>query len=164
MISLHHHTNDPHVLYGIEHFIRKYGIPIRTNDKDGESKIYIIYGVENTGDFIIEIQDNEIGRGIEGWVKINNEQIPLFERPIRTESNASPLAMYHNNDESYPCAAYMSNKIVIGFDVFKEIGYILSGHLEHIYNKVDGEEKRRIVKHLPRGRKRKGLVLMSFIL
>lgn len=145
MISLYRNTNDLHALYGIEHFIQKYGIPMKINDEE-KSKISIVYGTKDKGDFVIQIQENNIQDEISGLVEINDTNTPLFEAPINTSSDGRILARYRNDNEKYPCITYKDNKIFVGFDIFKETGHVLSGCLENLWKKIDVAERRKISK------------------
>ena len=50
MISLYYRTDNQFSLYGINHFIEKFGIPINVN-KPSQSGIVIAYGARSQGRF-----------------------------------------------------------------------------------------------------------------
>ena len=146
MISIHYSTDNQYTLYGINHFSQKYGIPIEVNS-DERSRVDIIHGeYESKGDFVIQIRENEIQDEIKGWVRQENCEVPVFEKPFDLTSCGQTLARYHNGDEEYPCVAYSDDEVIIGFDIFKEIGCTLSGQLEKLWEDTDKEKKRRIAR------------------
>jgi len=95
-------SEDPYRNYGLEHFCTKYGIPKLDLEKF-ERK------------FSLEIIKNEIQDNIVTWIKTDHGKLPFFEG-IRDDT-----LIRENN-----------GKIKVNFDIFNEIGYILSGHLERL--------------------------------
>jgi len=137
MISIHYKTADPYRIYGINHFMLKYGLRVGYNR---DSEINIIYGLQKEMDgFIIRIIENEMLNDICGYLKINKEKIPLFERPVRLDGE--PLVTYTEEGNEYPCVVYEDSVITIGFDIFNEIGHLLSGNLEHFWRKNNNKSK-----------------------
>lgn len=147
MISLYYTNKDPYRVYGINHFIQKYGIQMNFNT---ESEINIIYGnsCENINGFNIQITENEMQGGISGFLRIDKEEtIPLFEKPIRLNKCGEPLVMFAVDTENeYPCVVIENEGITIGFDIFNEVGHILSGHLEHFWSSNNLESKQKLLK------------------
>jgi len=86
MISLYYNTENPYRIYGINDFMQKYGIQL-SFDIESESKINIVYGDASRGinGFNIYITENELGEGICGYLRIENEKVPLFEKPMRLD-------------------------------------------------------------------------------
>ena len=141
MILIDRNMKDIHRLYGINHFIQKYGI---VTDTEKRIKIGIYYKDiphDHDYEFNIEIFKNNIRGDIEGYLETDTNKVPLFERPVRLDIEGVPLAIFSNTDSEYPCVIFNSNTILIGFDVFNEIGHILSGHLESIWNSKVTESK-----------------------
>jgi len=85
-ISIHHGNLEPLRIYGMNHFMQKYGIQL-SFDIESESKINIVYGDASRGinGFNIYITENELGEGICGYLRIENEKVPLFEKPMRLD-------------------------------------------------------------------------------
>jgi len=140
VVSIHYDTGDPYRIYGINHFIQKYGIQINFNTG---SKINIIYGnsSEDTSGFNIQIIENEMQKGISGCLKTDTEEILLFENPIRLNKDKETLAMFVDNEgNGYPGVVLENNGIKIGFDIFNEVGHILSGYLESFW-KLSGNKQ-----------------------
>ena len=134
MTSIHHNTENRYSLYGINHFIQKYGIPIKVNGSE-ESKINIVYSAiasENKEDFVIQVRENEFPDEIKEWIKTEkNNKVSLFKTPFNLNSSGQAIVTYRND-----------NKIMIGFDIFKEFGYILLGQLDKMWSKMDNEVKK----------------------
>ena len=80
MISIRCNLNDNLRLYGFEHFIQKYGIPIQINDK--HSKVYLDYGAECKSEFTIEIKENLNIKQIKE-TDIQDNLIKHFENKIK---------------------------------------------------------------------------------
>ena len=144
MISLYHNTDDPYSLYGIRHFIEKTGISVEIN-KPSASGIVISYGIEAKGDFLIKIENNEIKNHICGRILLNDEKILLCETPHDTGTGDETLAYFETTDKRYPCQTRYDTGVTIGIDIFKETGYLLSGHLDTIRDSLDEKTKREII-------------------
>jgi len=111
MISIHYKTKDPYALYGIDHFIKKFGIPVTINTP---SPISIVYGnIEFDGSFLIHINESELK--IEDFQKLILDGIDNIGEYIE----------------------YSKNQIYIDFDIFKIIGYILSGKFDLFKDKYN---------------------------
>jgi hypothetical protein len=146
MITLHHDSNNLYSLHGINHLIQKLGISIKVNG-DKKSKINVVYGkLKTSGNFSIQISENKIQDKIEGWLKIGNTDVPIFEKPHRIKLKGKTLVKYHNGKEEFPCVVCSDDRIEIGFDIFKEVGYILSGHLEKLWRKMEVKGKIKTIR------------------
>lgn len=132
MISIYYDAYDPYRVYGFDHFIEKYGIKVEK--KDDHFIVYLRNEAKNSKkiDLILRISNNEIQNEICGYLKTKAIEAPVFETPIRLEIG-EPLVMYSVEGNDYPCVTLNENIISIGFDVFNEIGRILSGHLEQFW-------------------------------
>ena len=131
MISLYYSTDNPFCHYGINHFIEKFGIPLEIN-KSSQSGIILAYGVKMKGDFVITLEENEIENTICGKISCPSDEIPVCEIPRDTGSGDEVIAHFNNNTIRYPCVTRTNRGISIGIDIFKETGYLLSGHLDAI--------------------------------
>lgn len=136
MISLCHATDDPFSRYGIRHFIDKCGIAFEIN-KPASSEIVVAYGEKPKADFVITLEENEIKNFVCGRVSPQSEKIPVFEIPRDTGSGNKILAYFENATSRYPCVTRTDQGITIGIDIFKEIGCLLSGHLDPIRPTLD---------------------------
>lgn len=138
MISLHYDTMDPYRIYGIEHFIQKYGFPVCFNK---ESDVNLIYGnsCRDIKKINIRMAENEMQSNVSGYLKIDNEKIPLFEKPISSK-NGKPLVTFVDEKGEYPCVVSEGNSITIGFDIFNEVGHILSGCLERFWKSSENKQ------------------------
>jgi peptidoglycan/xylan/chitin deacetylase (PgdA/CDA1 family) len=136
MMSVVKSFKDPIRNHGIRHFFWKYNI--KFNDK----KLKIVYGEEKVNsEFVIRIYKNDIKNKIIGNLIIAGSQIPLFERPLKVEG--TPIAWFSDSFSdkiNYLCVAMKNKKeIIIGFDIFNEIGHILSGHLDILWQSNSGD-------------------------
>lgn len=114
MVSIQFCKGDPIRLYGINHFSLKYGIPLEAESREKSKTIYPI-----------DLVENEIADHIVSWITTDYGAIPLFEElkgPEYVEETAKGVK--------------------INYDVFLEVGCILSGHLENL----DAEERKQIAK------------------
>jgi hypothetical protein len=136
MISIYYNTTDRFSLYGISHFFQKFGIPFVINDPSS-SGVIISYGLEKEGDYVISICENEIKNQICGNISSFNDTIPVCEIPRDSGSENQILAYFENRGIKYPCLTYHEKRITIGVDIFKETGYLLSGHFEKIWGSLD---------------------------
>lgn len=140
MISIIDNVKDEISLCGINHFIKKFGIPTVSDNAD--SKVHIVYGnkqVNKPKGFVIRIIEGEITEEIQGWLVSETLKVPLFGIPERIPKG-NVIATFEKNDKSQPCVAHSGNEITIGFDLFRETGYILSGHMEKIWKGLSDEE------------------------
>jgi len=144
MISLYYNTDNPFSLYGIRHFIEKTGIAVEIN-KPSPSGIVIAYGIEAKGDFVIKIEKNEIQNHICGRISLDNEKIPICETPHETGAGLETVAYFETPDKRYPCLTRYEWGITLGMDIFKETGYLLSGHLDKIRETLDETTKTEII-------------------
>lgn len=130
MITFDYRTDDPVCQYGINHFIKSIGLPVSAVKKT-DSGVGIVYGGDNIGIFSINIiQNNEITENA-GNICIFNQKYPLFQVPIDTgNSEKTCIAEFKSETEAYPCISGFPNGIVIGFDIFRLTGSILSGYLD----------------------------------
>lgn len=142
MISLYYTVKDRFSRYGIYHFIEKFGIPVEIN-KPSQSGIVIAYGIEAAGDFVISIAENEIKNTVWGKISTSSEKIPLCEIAHNTGSG-DVLAHFENDATRYPCVTRKDYGISIGIDVFRETGYLLSGHLDTIRQSLDNSMQKEL--------------------
>ena len=143
-ISIYHGNLEPLRIYGINHFMQKYGIQF-SFDIESESKINIVYGDASRGinGFNIYISENESGGGICGYLKIENEKVPLFEKPMRVaKSGENLVAFVDNKGDEYPCVVLNDTGITVGFDIFNEVGHILTGYLEHFWEMKENKHEK----------------------
>ncbi len=143
MISLLNSSDDFLRLQGIRHFIEKTGIPI--DYYKGETTSFCIQcGNDQRGEFSICIKDSNVRNRRFGIINAFDTQVPVFQIPENTGKGDSTIGFYENEGESFPCITRFHNRIVFGFDIFHEIGLILSGNLEKIREDLDEFEKSRI--------------------
>jgi hypothetical protein len=136
MISLYYTTEDRFSLYGIHHFIEKFGIPVAIN-KPSPSGIVIAYGEKLNGNFVISLEENEIKNTTCGKISFQSDTIPICEIPRDTGPGDEVIAYFENGVSRYPCVTRTKEGITLGIDIFKEIGYLLSGHLDTIRPSLD---------------------------
>lgn len=143
MISLFYCTGDHYSQYGITHFIEKFGIPIQVN-KPSQSGIVISYGCHASGDFVISIEKNEIRDTLCGQVSMPVGKILICETPHDPGPGIETVATFDNVTAQYPCVVRKNQGIFIGIDIFRETGYLLSGHLDTVRPTLDITKKNKI--------------------
>jgi hypothetical protein len=141
MISLYTLTDNRFSHYGIDHFIKKMGIPVEIN-KPSQCGIIIAYGVRARGNFVITIEENEIKKMICGKILTPRDKIPLCEIPADTGPGDEIIAHFETETARYPCVTRNDHGFSIGVDIFKETGYQLSGHLDPIRPSLDSTGKK----------------------
>jgi len=138
MISIKHNITDSYGQYGLKHFLFKYGILAKIKD-GGEADIEIRCGYSegnDTGDrILVKIPPAKIQREVKGYLKMGGETLPLFETPRELKVAGKAMATFHSEGVSYPCITLNNNCLLIGFDLFGEIGRILGGDLESIFDR-----------------------------
>ena len=144
MISLYCRTDDRFCRYGINHFIKKFGIPIEIN-RSSQSGIVIAYGVETNGEFVINIEENEIKNRVCGNISTPKEKIPLCEKPHDTGYGEEVIANFENADIRYPCITRKNYGYSIGVDIFSETGHLLAGHLDSLQPSPDSIVKTELI-------------------
>jgi hypothetical protein len=143
MISLYFNSQDRFSRYGINHFIEKFGIPIEIN-KPSPSGIVITYGIEVHGDFVISVEENEVKNNICGKILGLDENIPLCENPFNTGAGKEVVVDFESGETRYPCVTRTDEGYTIGIDIFKETGYLLSGHLDSLRPSLDSNIKKAL--------------------
>jgi peptidoglycan/xylan/chitin deacetylase (PgdA/CDA1 family) len=143
MISLHYTTKDHFSRYGINHFIERFGILVEIN-KPSSSEIVIVYGEKANGAFIIAIEENEIKNTICGRICTQFAKIPICEIPLDIGLGEEVIAYFENGTTKFPCVTRTKQGITIGIDIFKETGYLLSGHLDVIRPSLNGSTQKEM--------------------
>ena len=144
IVSIYQDIDDPYRIYGVNHFIQKYGIQTNFNTQSKITMINLIYGTSprKINGANIQIAENEMQNDVSGYLRIKSEKIPLFEKPIRLDGNDKPLVMFVDDEgNEYPCVVSKDNTIIIGFDIFNEVGHILAGYLEHFWRTHEDKHK-----------------------
>ncbi len=123
MLAINYQTNDPFAIYGVKHFVQRFGFNAKINTNE-RSRICVSYGNSvSSGDFTIEVPDKQIEKEFSGYIHVYDMDVPVFESIDRGTSTKD-------------------NKIILNFDIFREVGHILSGHLENLPE----EQKKKITK------------------
>lgn len=139
MTIIDHSTDDALRLFGMRHFMETQGLPETTS---GKPPVGIVYGDQKSGFAnTVRVIVNDIGTGAKGRLSYDGIKSPLYEVPRRLEGD--PLASF-SGEEDYPCVVENGDEIVIGFDVFNEVGRLLSGYFED-FEEPGGERDFRSV-------------------
>jgi hypothetical protein len=135
-MKIYHYLNDPYAKLGLRHFLNKYRLSVASNIDDAD--IFIGYSeVDNNLVHNVKIQLNQGSQEIMPcYLEVKNEAIPIFKMPVKTLGDIS-LANIKSDHEEYTCISIINNRIIIGFDIFQEIGLILSGYYDAYYLKTD---------------------------
>jgi len=130
MISFACDTDDPISRYGIDHFIHTSGLSVLPAGAP-ESALCIGYQAEGKGRFSIRIAQNAAVEPNAGMVAMDSREWPLFQVPADTrDAGTRCIAAFRSGDRTYPCISGSSSGIVVGFDIFRLTGSLLSGSLE----------------------------------
>ena len=128
MIAVHSETVEPVRRYGLGHFLSKFNI------QTGESEVALVYGDGKAGEKnIVRVQINEMGERLEGAIHIGGETYPIFETPKKIEIRGEVIAHFSNGLDEYPVIVRTGDGIEIGFDIFNEVGHLLSGFMERYW-------------------------------
>ncbi len=145
MISIGHDIGNAYAKYGFDHFLFKYGIRASVNQaKSPDVSISYSSHIESGGGTIIQIVSNAMQTDITGYLQFGSNEVPLFEIPKKLDVGVGDkvLANFQSGSGSYPCVMAGDNGLIIGFDIFNQIGQILSGYLEPIFLRENDESKR----------------------
>ena len=121
-LSIHYKNLEPLASYGINHFIQKFGIQFTFNE---ESKINVIYvtNPKDTSGFNIYISEDEAPTY--RYLNVESGMQSLFEKTMIFEKNSENSVFIDNKGNG--------DGIRVGFDIFNEVGRILTGYLEHFW-------------------------------
>jgi hypothetical protein len=120
---------DKYSVFGVNYFLSKYGF----FPENVEEKLHLI---------IIRNNDNTQPDGqIKGWVEFEGIRLPVLLPPSRISDQGAPLLTYTNGEVEYPCAIITDSNIIISLDVFRHLGFFLSGHLEKTWALIQEEKK-----------------------
>ena len=75
---------------------------------------------------------------------LQSEKIPVCEIPRDTGPGDEVIAYFENGTTRYPCVTRTKQGITIGIDIFKETGYLLSGHLDVIRPSLDSTPQKEL--------------------
>jgi len=143
MITLEYCPQDPYGRYGVDHFLKKSGIPFKVKTPSA-STLHMEYASEIAEDFLITVKGNEIKNSLCGKIRSGDVVIPLCENPHDTGNSDRVIAFFESGEKRYPCITLHKNGIEIGIDIFRETGFILSGHFDQIWNTLDETEKQQL--------------------
>ncbi len=140
MITIKYTCPDLYGRYGIDHFIKRSGIPF-TITEPSPSCFQIDYASGTPKDFLITIGSNEIKNTLCGSIRCGDISARVCETPRETGNGDEVIAFFESGEKKYACVTRHKNGIDIGVDIFRETGYILSGHLDRIWNTLNDKEK-----------------------
>ncbi|MBO8183043.1 MAG: hypothetical protein H0Z28_09665 [Archaeoglobus sp.] len=116
MILIRCNLQDKYVLLGAKHFFEKFGIPVQIS---GNLMVYMPY-TDKTN----EISEKNCEFTVEIIEKNNGFTLEILK------SSGSVKKTY---DEVYrPLITYSRDKVTVRFDIFREIGYMVSGKIEEM--------------------------------
>jgi hypothetical protein len=133
-ITIYFDSQEPCAKNGFHHFITKYGFTATAISH--EADIYTGYSPYVNRDSRIQIILHAINEDGVRFLNVQGETVPFFKIPARTEGS-DPLIRVADNGESYACLSINSNRIIIGFDIFTEIGRILAGYYDEYFLKTN---------------------------
>ena len=122
-------NNDQCSVLGLNYFLSKYGFSLENVEEKLHMKI--IQGGNNSD------PDYQIN----GWVEWNGVRLPVLVPPSHISDPGTPLLSYTNGSAEYPCAIITDTNIIISLDIFRHLGFFLSGHLEKTWAHMIEEKK-----------------------
>ncbi|NOZ59712.1 MAG: hypothetical protein GXO66_09105 [Euryarchaeota archaeon] len=137
MLVISSDSEDSLARVGAGHFAEKYGIPFRVRVGDG---IRLEYGESSREVFCIRLHGGSIEDEVRGEVRWKGGRVPVFEEP-GVPGSGRALAFCGES----PCAVLNGKSIEVGVDVFREVGYLLTGGLDKALAGVGREERERIL-------------------
>ncbi|WFN35121.1 polysaccharide deacetylase family protein [Methanogenium sp. S4BF] len=130
MISFVCNTDDPVSRYGIDHFIHTAGLSVLPGGNT-DSGVCIGYETEGMGQFSVSVVRNTAIEVNAGEIATHNLEYPLFQVPIDTyDAGNRCIAEFRSENLKYPCISGSDSGILIGFDIFRLTGSLLSGYLD----------------------------------
>lgn len=138
MISFACKTDDPVSQYGMYHFIHTKGLSVQP-DGTPDTGVCIGYDADGKGLFSVSMCQNSELKEDAGEIVLRNEKYPLFQVPIDTyEAGTNCIAEFSSDGGKYPCISGSKSGILIGFDIFRLTGSLLSGYLDTIEIRSNG--------------------------
>ena len=139
------------VKYGLNHFLTRYGLKgISTYTEKNQVIVEIHHDQLNTCDIAIIMpiiaQSNPTTKmgNITGYLRFDNQEIPLFITPAQIEPKAgdTTFAYFQNSSSYYPCVVASNDKLIMGFNLFVEAANILSGVYDSYFLQQTQESRR----------------------
>ena len=124
--------NDPFSKRGLDYFERIYGPCLFGN----ETRLVL----EN------EDASPEEEPDICGWVRFHGLDLPVLFAPKPIAQEGEPICTYYSPDEQYHCIQRTKEGIRFSINVFRHIGFFLSGEMESIWKK-DAARRRETVQY-----------------
>ncbi len=123
---------NPYARYGLEHFIKKYNFAYSIGRENAD--IYIGY-TQDCNSRVQILLSSDAQDGV-CYLNITGETIPIFKKPTETTGERA-LGITICGNEKSACISLHNDKILVGFDIFEEIGRILDGYYDNLFLKKD---------------------------
>lgn len=143
MITFFCPADDPYSSVGINHFIEKFGLDANLSASSQTHGI-VISGMSDRANRGIFFQEQQVQETICGRLQVSDHSIPLWQVPAETGSDGVVIGYFVRGDLRYPCITRKKDGMYLGLDIFRETGYILSGHLEVIWDSLAPDEKQEL--------------------
>jgi len=134
MISFLSSTDDFFGRVGLDHFVERAGLSVEKTPAPESALVirYDLFGEAADNLATIRISKGEIQNRICGRITVTSGTIPVCQVPQDTGQGDRVLAVYDDGQTRYPCVTKKDGVYLIGIDIFRETGKILSGHLDAI--------------------------------
>ncbi len=136
MLVIIHDSDDPLARTGARHFAEKYGIPFRIREG---GKLKLDYG-DAGKEFRLRIRESQVG-GTLRRVHWHKGTFPVLEEPKTFRNFDRALAFCAES----PCAVLRGNGIELGVDVFREVGYLLTGGMDAEVKRLPCKDAERLL-------------------
>lgn len=142
MIAFFSGSRDFSGTVGRDHFVERTGLSAKINpaQESAGSAIVIFYGTDRAavnGQAIIWMAENGIQDRVCGKISGTSGTIPVCQVPQDTGPGDQVLATFDDGTARYPCITKKDGGYLVGIDIFRETGRILSGHLDSIHESPD---------------------------
>jgi peptidoglycan/xylan/chitin deacetylase (PgdA/CDA1 family) len=127
-LTLYCSSPDPYTRYGLEHFRQKYGFQAVNHPEYADIFVDHLFNQDISSRLQIILYPNTNEQSC--CLSVDGQTIPLFTRPKRTTGDRNLGRVLSDDGGEYNCLSIVNNKVIVGFDIFNEIGKILAGNYD----------------------------------
>lgn len=79
-----------------------------------------------------------------GWIRFQGIDLPVIFPPTPILEKGEPICTYSSPDEQYNCIVRTEEGIIFSINIFRHIGFFLSGEMERIWKKDVGRRRKTV--------------------